>query len=82
MGPGVDATPQMPAFSILGILAGDKERRWYVGTHVSLDAKNNVSSGGGTITFLGSRREADSILGTHGTGSHGAIRALLLWGGS
>jgi hypothetical protein len=78
-GVGVDITSQMLAFSILRILAGEEELRWYVGTRVSLYAQNNMSSGGGTITSCGSQWGADSLLPGPQAGSSGTIQALLLW---
>lgn len=61
VGLGVDVTSQMLAFSILRILAGEEELRWYVGTRVSLYAQNNMSSGGGTVTSCGSQWETGSL---------------------
>lgn len=60
-GLGVDVTSQMLAFSILRILAGEEELRWYVGTRVSLYAQNNMSSGGGTVTSCGNQWETGSL---------------------
>lgn len=55
-GLGADAISQMLAFSILRVLAGGEELRWYVGTQLSLYAQNTVSSGGGgMVTSLGSQ---------------------------
>lgn len=81
-GLGVDRISQMLAFSILRILAGEEELRWYVGTQLSLYVQHNASSGGGTVTSLGSQRGA--VVSTQGpqAGSHGTIRILLLWGRS
>lgn len=69
---GVDVTSQMLAFSILRILAGEEELRWYVGTRVSLYAQNNVSSGGGMITSFGSQWGAVLFPGVHGLANSGA----------
>lgn len=63
---GADVASQMLAFSILRILAGEEELRWYVGTRVSLYAQNNVSSGRGMITSFGSQWGAVLFSGSTG----------------
>lgn len=62
----MDVTSQMLAFSILRILAGEEKLRWYVGTRLSLNAQNSVSSGGGMTTSFGSQRGA--VLFSESTG--------------
>lgn len=78
----MDRISQMLAFSILRILAGEEELRWYVGAQFSLYVQHSASSGGGTVTSLGSQWGA--VVSTQGpqAGSRGTIHILLLWGRS